>query len=110
MWGHSQITRELIPNRRLPVRTDDWTCSTRATIQDDTQTCTLPGSVAGSNVVSGLAYVEAAFSYRKGHLWRNFGILIAFFIAFALMQVIAMEFLAKGAAAVKVSSAQHPNV
>lgn len=60
--------------------------------------------MAGSNEVAGIAYVEAAFSYSKSHLWRNFGILIAFFIGFAVMQVIAMEFLAKGAAAVKVNT------
>lgn len=71
------------------------------TITDTTQTCTLQGSTPGSNAVPGIAYVQSGFQYARGHLWRNLGILIAFFIFFAVLQIIAMEFLAKGAAAVK---------
>lgn len=51
------------------------------------QSCTLPGSRAGTNLVSGLNYLSEAFSYHRGDLWRNFGILIAltFFFLFTNM-------------------------
>lgn len=37
------------------------------------QLCALPGSTPGSNVVSGTAYMNAAFTYYSSHIWRNFG-------------------------------------
>lgn len=55
------------------------------------QSCTLAGSVPGSTEVNGAAYIEAAFSYSRGHLWRNFGFLWAFFAFFLAITVIGME-------------------
>lgn len=52
------------------------------TVTDNTQTCTLQGSTPGQNNVPGMRYLEVAFDYRHGHQWRNFGILIAFFLFF----------------------------
>lgn len=47
------------------------------------QVCTLAGSVAGTDKVSGTAYITKGFSYKPDELWRNFGIIIAL-IAFFL--------------------------
>lgn len=52
------------------------------TVTDTTQTCTLQGSTPGQNNVPGMRYLEVAFDYRHGHQWRNFGILVGFFIFF----------------------------
>lgn len=41
------------------------------------QTCTLPGSTAGSSVVRGQDYIYAAFSYSIGVEWRNVGIQVS---------------------------------
>ncbi|KAH9941401.1 pleiotropic drug resistance ABC transporter [Amylocystis lapponica] len=46
------------------------------------QVCTTVGSVAGQTLVSGSRYVELSFGYTYDHLWRNFGILMAFGIGF----------------------------
>ncbi|KAH8669011.1 ABC-2 type transporter-domain-containing protein [Xylariales sp. PMI_506] len=55
------------------------------------QSCSLAGSVPGSTVVSGAAYIESSFTYSRSHLWRNFGFLWAFFIFFLAITMIGME-------------------
>ena len=59
------------------------------------QGCTLPGAVAGSTVVNGEAYVHAQLNYSYSHLWRNVGIIIAFWAFFVLMTLLGMEITLK---------------
>lgn len=78
------------------------------------QVCTLLGSTAGSNIVPGSDYIAAAFEYDAGgahfpiacelqlltfalDLWRNFGITIAFFVAFNLVQAYVVDKFKHGA-------------
>ncbi|KAF9512472.1 hypothetical protein BS47DRAFT_1363141 [Hydnum rufescens UP504] len=56
------------------------------------QVCTLAGSTPGSTIVTGAAYIRKAFTYSPGQQWRNFGILIVFFVGFQIMQMIAIEY------------------
>ncbi|KAK1997715.1 ABC-2 type transporter [Colletotrichum falcatum] len=51
------------------------------------QVCTLPGSEPGTAIVDGSAYIAAGFSYFKGDLWRNWGIIFALIIFFLIMNV-----------------------
>lgn len=37
----------------------------------DNQLCSLPGSVPGQDVISGDAYMAAAFDYYSSNIWRN---------------------------------------
>lgn len=60
------------------------------------QLCSIAGSVAGQNTVTGTAYMQAAFQYRHDHIWRNFGILLAFFAFFMILQMTCIELLAHG--------------
>jgi ABC-type multidrug transport system ATPase subunit len=53
--------------------------------------CSAVGSVAGSNFVSGDAYINSGFGYYYAHKWRNFGILIAFMFGFLAMYMFAAE-------------------
>ncbi|KAJ6070288.1 hypothetical protein N7467_011607 [Penicillium canescens] len=46
------------------------------------QVCTLAGGEPGSAIIPGSNYVAQTFSYMKGDLWRNFGIMIALIIGF----------------------------
>jgi ATP-binding cassette subfamily G (WHITE) protein 2 (SNQ2) len=71
------------------------------TVTNTQQVCTLAGSTAGQNAIPGISYVSAGYDYARGHLWRNLGILIGFFIFFAVLQVLAMEVLALKAANVQ---------
>lgn len=53
--------------------------------------CTVTGAVAGERTVSGDAFIAATYEYYYSHVWRNFGILIAFLIAFLAMYFAATE-------------------
>ncbi|KAL2271986.1 hypothetical protein VTJ83DRAFT_1357 [Remersonia thermophila] len=61
-----------------PPRGDSWVCASA-------------GAVAGRPTVSGDAYIEAMYGYRFSHLWRNFGILMAFLVGFTLIYFVAVE-------------------
>jgi hypothetical protein len=41
--------------------------------------------------VAGADYADAAFGYRRSHLWRNFGIITGMFIFFVCLTAIGME-------------------
>lgn len=49
------------------------------------QSCAIAGSVPGSLTVSGDSYISASFAYSYDHVWRNFGIMLLFTIAFILL-------------------------
>ena len=55
------------------------------------QSCTLAGSQPGQTYVEGADYIKTSFTYTRAHLWRNFGFLWAFFIAFVLLTAVGME-------------------
>ncbi|KAF7439739.1 hypothetical protein PC9H_000075 [Pleurotus ostreatus] len=60
-------------------------------ISVDNQVCTTVGSVAGRATVDGNAFLSISFGYVYSHLWRNFGILLAFGIGFTLALLIFTE-------------------
>ncbi|GKZ29635.1 hypothetical protein AbraIFM66950_005789 [Aspergillus brasiliensis] len=53
--------------------------------------CSTSGSVAGEKLVSGDKYIAVNFEYYYSHVWRNFGILIAFLIGFMAIYFAATE-------------------
>lgn len=55
------------------------------------QSCTVQGSRPGASSVSGRDYLEVSFGFRKSHLWRNLGILFAFFLFFVGVTALGME-------------------
>lgn len=62
-------------------------------ISPQNQVCPVTGSTAGSNVVSGDQYIEASFGYTHTHLWRNYGILIAYFVGLLIAYGLVVEFV-----------------
>src|SRR5262249_49956172 len=63
----------------------------------DHQVCTLPGSVPGSNQVSGTAYIETSFNYSPSDLWRNWGIIVVLIVAFLTANAFLGEYIKWGA-------------
>ena len=57
----------------------------------DSWICASAGAVAGRSTVSGDAYIEATYGYLYSHVWRNFGILIAFLVGFMAIYFAAVE-------------------
>jgi len=55
--------------------------------------CPVTGSTTGSSLVSGDLYIEKSFNYHYDHIWRNYGILIAYFVFFLVLYGLAVEFV-----------------
>ncbi|TRM62061.1 ABC-2 type transporter-domain-containing protein [Schizophyllum amplum] len=57
----------------------------------DNQVCTAVGSVPGQTLVNGATYLQLSYGYTYANTWRNFGILIAFGVAFTSAYFIFTE-------------------
>ncbi|KAI9673041.1 MAG: hypothetical protein M1817_003205 [Caeruleum heppii] len=55
------------------------------------QSCTLQGSQPGQTTVSGADYIRVAYTYSRSHLWRNVGIILAFWLFFIALTMLGME-------------------
>ena len=75
----------------------------------DNQVCTLAGSVAGTDQVSGSAYIIDGFSYRPDELWRNFGIIVALIVFFLITNMTLGEWITFGAGGNTAKVFQKPN-
>ncbi|KAF2971491.1 hypothetical protein GQX73_g2127 [Xylaria multiplex] len=53
--------------------------------------CSAPGSTPGQSTYSGAEYLKAQYGDFTQHIWRNVGIVIAFWIFFAIMASIGFE-------------------
>lgn len=55
------------------------------------QSCAIQGSEPNQLTVPGSRYIETAYTYTRAHLWRNFGIIIGWFILFICLTMLGME-------------------
>ena len=55
------------------------------------QSCLIAGSQPGQTTVNGADYIMTAFTYTRAHLWRNFGIIVGFWLFFVFLTMIGME-------------------
>ncbi|KAM0718631.1 hypothetical protein Q7P37_005702 [Cladosporium fusiforme] len=55
------------------------------------QGCALPGAQVNAQTVAGADYLSTQYNYTRSHLWRNFGVVIAFTVLYILITVIANE-------------------
>lgn len=55
------------------------------------QGCAISGATLGSTSVSGSSYIGTTYEYTRSHLWRNFGVLIAFTVLYILVTIIGTE-------------------
>lgn len=74
-----QFTCSAIVPAYTPLVGDSWICS-------------VVGAVPGQSTVSGDDYIAASYQYYYSHVWRNFGIIIAFLVAFMTIYFVASEF------------------
>ncbi|KAI8628388.1 ABC transporter ABCl1 [Xylariaceae sp. FL1651] len=66
-----------------------------ANVAPNNHVCSAVGSVAGSSVVNGDAYINQAFQYYASHKWRNLGILFAFVIFFLFTYMVSAELVSE---------------
>lgn len=74
----------------------------------ENQVCSLQGSVPGETSIPGTAYLIAAFDYNNNQ-WRNWGITMVFFVGFAVLQMLSMEFFKHGRGAPAITVYQPEN-
>ncbi|KAJ5190035.1 CDR ABC transporter [Penicillium cf. griseofulvum] len=55
--------------------------------------CSQKGAVAGQDFIDGEAYINTTYKYYSSHLWRNFGILCAFFAGFFVLYIFSSELI-----------------
>ncbi|KAJ5743391.1 hypothetical protein N7533_010493 [Penicillium manginii] len=59
------------------------------------QGCTISGSTEGSDVVSGTTYLTHVYQYFPSHIWRNFGILIAFWALYTVIAAVGLAVMTR---------------
>lgn len=73
----------------------DFTCSARIPAYSpsisDSWICNSVGAIAGRDTVSGDDYIRISYHYAYSHVWRNFGIMIAFLFFFMALYFVATE-------------------
>ena len=62
----------------------------------ENQGCAIPGAHLGNTSVWGDEYIAVQFDYTRAHLWRNFGVLVAFAVLYLLVTTLATEFISFG--------------
>lgn len=72
-------------------------------VQPQYQSCTVQGSIPGAASVRGTDYLEVSFGFRRSHLWRNFGIIAAFFLFFVGVTALGMEYQGPGKGSASVT-------
>ncbi|KAH8695317.1 ABC-2 type transporter-domain-containing protein [Talaromyces proteolyticus] len=55
--------------------------------------CATPGGLPGQSFVNGDLYIDGSFGYKHSHLWRNFGILVAYIFFFTVVYFLAAEYI-----------------
>ena len=55
------------------------------------QGCALAGAQVNAKQVAGSAYLQTQYSYTRSHLWRNFGVVIAWTVLYILITGLATE-------------------
>jgi ATP-binding cassette, subfamily G (WHITE), member 2, SNQ2 len=55
------------------------------------QGCALTGAAVDAQSVPGKWYFETTYNYSRSHLWRNFGVVIAFTVLYIIITVFATE-------------------
>ncbi|KAF5260951.1 hypothetical protein FOXYS1_8380 [Fusarium oxysporum] len=78
------------------------------------RTCSVAGALPGRDFIDGDFFMGTVYKYHYSHLWRNYGILIAFIIFFTFTYLFAAEYFSseasKGEVLVfrKVKKSRHP--
>lgn len=63
-------------------------------ILDSSRLCSTAGAIPGQDTVAGGNYPRAAFGFRAEHKLRNFGVIIAFLVGFAILHLVTTEYVA----------------
>ena len=60
------------------------------------QGCAIAGAAVNGKSVTGSNYINTQYNYSRQHLWRNFGVVIAFAVLYICITALATEFVSFG--------------
>lgn len=78
-------------NKNIPCAPEQTVPSGPGYTNPEFQGCASTGAEVGSLSVSGSRYLQESFDYTRSHLWRNFGVVIAWTVLYILVTAIATE-------------------
>ncbi|KAK3312070.1 putative ABC transporter [Apodospora peruviana] len=61
--------------------------------KETNRVCGVVGASLGSDIVRGEDYLRLSFGYETSHLWRNFGVIIAFTVLYLGTYLLAAEYI-----------------
>ncbi|ETS86811.1 hypothetical protein PFICI_00639 [Pestalotiopsis fici W106-1] len=82
-----------------------------AGVQPGYQGCAVSGADVNAQSVAGDDYLSSSFGYTRAHLWRNFGVGVAFTVLYIILTVISTElfsFASSGGGAIIFKKAPNP--
>ncbi|RAH84335.1 hypothetical protein BO86DRAFT_240206 [Aspergillus japonicus CBS 114.51] len=59
------------------------------------QACPMAGAQEGSASVDAAVYAESMYGYTRAHLWRNFGIILAFWFLYMVLGAVGLTFMTR---------------
>lgn len=92
-WGFESLMANEFHGRDMPCDVLVPSGPGYENVALENQVCAFAGSVSGRTTVSGDTYIDISYTYRWSHAWRNFGIVVAFWIGFAVLDALACEYL-----------------
>lgn len=78
-------------DRELACVAPDYVPFGASYVDDAYRSCTVAGTLPGESTINGEAYVEFQYAASSGTIWRNFGIIVAFWLFWTLMSAIGFE-------------------
>ncbi|KAF9766424.1 hypothetical protein IL306_001186 [Fusarium sp. DS 682] len=67
------------------------------TVEPLQRTCSVAGALPGRDFIDGDFFIGTVYKYRYSHLWRNYGILIAFIVFFTFTYLLSAEYFSSEA-------------
>ncbi|QSZ36093.1 hypothetical protein DSL72_007218 [Monilinia vaccinii-corymbosi] len=92
-YGFEALMINEFHNRQIPCSVFIPSGDNYANVGADERICSATGAAAGANYIDGDRFLEVNYGYSHTHLWRNFGVLIAFIIFGCAVYLCASEFI-----------------
>lgn len=78
-------------DRQLACVAPDYVPFGPSYTDDAFRSCTVAGTSTGASTINGETYVNVQYNASSGIIWRNFGIIVAFWLFWAFMAAVGFE-------------------
>ncbi|KAF7587765.1 hypothetical protein BBP40_006725 [Aspergillus hancockii] len=91
-YAYEAIVANEFHGRNFPCASFVPTGPSYSDIPSTARTCSTAGT-PGAETVTGDTYINATYNYYHSHIWRNFGIIIAYIVFFGVVYILLAEFV-----------------